>query len=131
MKHLRKFNETKIGDSVKEFCDNYLSFLKDNGFTCYVNGNNFNTHITITKTSNDFNVLRFKYSDIADDFIPFLNLLSKKYKISFNNVGLNTYKPQRKLSEYNRLFSIDQILNNEVPEDASCQSIWIQVDGFN
>jgi hypothetical protein len=37
MKYLIKFNESKLGDELEDLCQTYLSFLKDDGFECYVN----------------------------------------------------------------------------------------------
>jgi hypothetical protein len=127
MKYLMRFNET-IADDINKLCDDYLSFLKDNGFTCNVdNFNKYTKYLSIYKGYDEWKKVRFNWSEVSDDFIPFLELLHNKYKIAFNTVSFSGYEPIRKLSQYNKLFSIGEILNGEVPYNASCESIDIQI----
>ena len=44
MKHLKKFNESKLGDELEEFCKEYLAYLTDGKFECYINSNNINIY---------------------------------------------------------------------------------------
>lgn len=122
---IKKFNESNLNDGIQLMVDNYLSFLKDNGFHCYINSSRYNTHISIYRRDTQ---TRFNLSDVADDFIPFLKILNDKYKISDNSVVFTSCTPMRKLSEYNRGFFIDDILGGRIPKDISCNSICIQVD---
>jgi len=75
MKYLKKFNESSVADELKEFCEEYLAYLIDDGFSINT------TDRALTIFNNEF----FKYSDIKDHFIPFINILSENYKIASTN----------------------------------------------
>lgn len=85
MKHLRRFNEsqnTLIHDDLKEFCQENLIALIDEGF-----------HVMLKKPHNKtgFIVILFKYegdrklgftwNEIEEYYIPFLHRLSNLYSI--------------------------------------------------
>jgi hypothetical protein len=79
MKHLKKFNESILGDELKNFVK-YLAYLTDGKFECYVNSNSTNTHITILDRdhSGKGRVFLIGVREIEDDFIPFLqNIITK------------------------------------------------------
>lgn len=126
MRHIKKYNESDIEDGVQIMVDNYLSYLIDSGFECYVNGNKFNTHISIAKKDRS----RFTFNEVADDFIPFIKILNNEYRIAYNNTSFTGCEPMRKLSEYNRVFTIDEIVNERLPKNTSCNSICIQINGL-
>ena len=100
MKHLRRFNESvNKEEELQDFCETYLAYLLDDGFevsveTSYDHWKNNSEYlgITIKKTDNGF----FKWNDIKDQFIPFISVLSKEYKlngrcISFNGIRYYTF----------------------------------------
>jgi hypothetical protein len=134
MKHLRKFNESKLGDELEDFCKEYLAYLTDGKFECYVNSNNINTHITILER--DYNAeffpgrsKRFYWNEIEDDFIPFLQILSEKYVIAHGMVVLESYEPvTTTLNISNKGFSIRDVINGEIPEYATCMGVTLQID---
>lgn len=133
MKYLRKFNESKLGDELKDFCQEYLAFLTDQRFECYVNSNSANTHISILDrdyNNRDFpgRGKRFYWNEIEDDFIPFLQILSERYVISFGNVVFTAYEPQIAINQYNKVFSIKDVIDGKVPEYASCTGVTLQID---
>lgn len=135
MKYLKKFNESKLGDELKDFCQEYLAYLTDGRFECYVNSNDVNTHITILdRDYNDVNfpgfpgnAKRFYWNEIEDDFIPFLQILSERYVIAYNNVVLVSYEPQIK-GLYSILFSINDVIDGKIPEYASCTGVSLQIN---
>jgi|688.fasta_scaffold1249773_1 hypothetical protein len=77
--YIRKFNEDiNITDELKEFCNNSLAFLIDEGFSVRcIYTERFYTRISIHKPGTTFN-----WFDVRDDIIPFMDILSKKYKVS-------------------------------------------------
>jgi len=95
MKYIRKFNEDVIYRTpfkdVIQFCKNCLAFLIDEGFDVKVEasiidkhhkvlilfGKNFTKNYWGSWTTNE----KFNYSDIKDDFIPFLEELVRIYQI--------------------------------------------------
>lgn len=133
MKYLKKFNESKLGDELESFCQEYLAFLTDQRFECYVNSNSINTHITILdRDYNDVNFPgkggRFYWSEIEDDFIPFLQILSERYVIAYKNVVLQGYEPVTIPNQYNKAFSIQDVINGKIPEYATCTGVSLQID---
>jgi len=133
MKYLKKFNESKLGDELEAFCQEYLAYLTDGKFECYVNSNDINTHITILdRDYNDINfpgkAKRFYWNEIEDDFIPFLQILSERYVIAYNNVGLDGYEPQIAPNQFNKGFSIKDVIDGKIPEYVSCTAVNLQVN---
>lgn len=133
MKYLKKFNESKLGDELETFCQEYLAYLTDGKFECYVNSNSINTHISIL--DRDYNNInfpgkakRFYWSEIEDDFIPFLQILSERYVITYNNVGLASYEPQIAPNQFNKVFSIKDVIDGKIPEYASCTGVNLQIN---
>ena len=134
MKYLRKFNESKLGDELEAFCQEYLAYLTDGKFECYVNSNSSNTHITIL--DRDYNNVnfpgkgrRFYWNEIEDDFIPFLQILSERYVIAYNNIGLDSYEPQIAPNvAHFKVFTIKDVIDGKVPEYASCTGVSLQID---
>lgn len=129
MKYLKKFNESKLGDELEEFCKEYLAYLTDGKFECYVNSNDINTHITILdRNPEDLRCRRFYWSEIEDDFIPFLQILSERYVIAYKNVVLQGYEPVIVPNQYNKAFSIQDVVDGKIPEYASCNGVALQID---
>ncbi len=127
MRYIKGFNESLNRVELKEFCDMYLSYLLDKP--------HFNLNIlssseeisTIKINDNiDFDTFSgdkiFNWSDVSDDFIPFIEVLDKSYKIesiyifkygmSFRDTGLKSY-------------SINELRN--LPYDTKMKSIEISV----
>jgi hypothetical protein len=118
---------------LEAFCQEYLAYLTDGKFECYVNSNDINTHITILdRDYNDVNFpgrgRRFYWSEIEDDFIPFLQILSERYVIAYNNVGLDGYEPQIAPNQFNKVFSIKDVIDGKIPEYASCTGVNLQIN---
>ncbi len=122
MKYLRKFNESKLGDELEEFCQEYLAFLTDDKFECYVNSNDVNTNITILDRDPVSGRARdFCWSEIEDDFIPFLQILSERYTIAYNRIILTAY------NQYHKAFSIKDAIDGKIPEHVTCNSVSLQI----
>jgi hypothetical protein len=95
MKYLRKFNESK-GNDIKEFVDNYLSYLLDEGFETIIDlekdpdAISFSTDLHLLIPNNDlsdegtysaFGKI-FYWDDIKDYFIPFMLMFIEEYSFS-------------------------------------------------
>lgn len=81
MKFLKKFNENK--GTLLDFCDNYLAYLKDDGFIVDIG---FSTdkpanQITISKKGSGDDKLVFDSSEVIDVIIPFIEVLKENYSI--------------------------------------------------
>jgi hypothetical protein len=105
MKYIRKFNEDiNITDELKEFCNNNLAYLIDDGFIvkCTSHCKKFNkfkdqgfyTRIGIHKPGTTF-----KWFDVRDDIIPFIYLLSKRYIVSNIKFYMNPLDKIKSISD--------------------------------
>lgn len=100
MKYLRRFNESK--ESIKDFCDEYLAYLIDEGFECVyydtLNGQERKNKIIDIKRPNN---VGFFWKDVKNDILPFLEVCSQRYDINClkvytvnqnkDNVGMFVY----------------------------------------
>ena len=99
MKYLKRFNESK--KSIKDFCDEYLAYLIDEGFECVyydtINDQERDNKIIDIKNTNS----GFFWKDVKNDILPFLEVCSEKYDINCikvytvsqtrDNVGMFVY----------------------------------------
>jgi hypothetical protein len=102
MKHLRRFNESvNKEEELQDFCETYLAYLLDDGFEVSIQHmysnqmtNKHDYHfVTIKKSGKVSN--NFKWEEIKDQFIPFISVLSKQYKlgaITFYGTKYYTYR---------------------------------------
>ena len=102
MKHLRGFNESLDKEELQDFCETYLAYLLDDGFEVSVEHmystkeykHKHDYHfVTIKKPGKVLN--NFKWEEIKDQFIPFISVLSKQYKlgaITFYGTKYYTYQ---------------------------------------
>lgn len=98
-------------DDIKEFCDMYLSYLIDDGFKIIITkANLFNLVVKDSEIFVIVNILKnestinygfdrgvftrnnFKWEDVKDNIIPFLDIFSKNFKVQPNYVKLTTNK---------------------------------------
>jgi hypothetical protein len=80
MKHLRRYNESIDHDELKDFVEDCLAYLLDEGFNVFIPKSNFIMHgsvaIWLALKSNGFT-----WDDIKDYYIPLLKLLSNRYQV--------------------------------------------------
>jgi hypothetical protein len=88
MKHLRRFNESMNMEELQDFCDTYLAYLLDEGYSIEVSDIGLGESIIILKKGKrldnvlvDSPELLFAWEEVNDQFIPFLHMLSKQYTI--------------------------------------------------
>lgn len=100
MKHLRKFsalhslleqsNESLNKEELQDFCDTYLAYLLDDGYTILATGIGFDEYVLVLSNGKKIGTTHlridsperlFPWEEVKDQFIPFLHMLSKQYTI--------------------------------------------------
>ena len=88
MKHLKKFNENLNKEGLQDFCDTYLAYLLDEGYSIVASEIGFDEYVLVLRNGKrldnlpiDSPELLFTWDEIKDQFIPFLHMLSKQYTI--------------------------------------------------
>jgi len=97
----------------KDFCNDYLVELTDDKFSLIYN-NPYTSSFTIKIIFNGYEL--YKYSDIKDQFIPFIIMLNDTYKIldiSMMYTSGIIHTPRNIKLSYNRIIS-DNVDNNKV-----------------
>ena len=110
-------------EELEDFCDTYLSYLTDEGFSIEYEElyGGHCTNITIRHSKRDKNKYfhDFSWDEVKDRFIPFLHILSKEYKLfNFHHEDFNCKRNQvvcmRRLDD---LLSTDYYSYEDVIED--------------
>ena len=94
MIHLKRFNESLRPSEIQElqeFCETSLAYLLDEGFEILLessrndgimtNANSYILSLCFPNSEEDFYVFDWNY--IKNYFIPFLQLLSRRYELGF------------------------------------------------
>jgi hypothetical protein len=133
MKYLKRYNENKSQFEIElqEFCNTYLAYLKDIGFTIRIDSNEYSgTYksdsyymIDISQSKEvldpnfvpnpNFNI-NFSWDKVSDDLIPFYEMLDRNYKISYFRMVLTGAKfisPNRSVAI---TISKEDIINDNV-----------------
>lgn len=132
MKYLRKFNEgNEYVSEIKDFSNNYLSYLLDEGFivkvkeefgsylitistdpSIYTNPNFLNFDIRRYGVKNIPHPKSFEWSDVSDYLIPFLIKLKENYivrtQIFFHTIWTHKYVT------YNRVLNDNYVKPTEI-----------------
>lgn len=89
MKFLKRYSESILSNDIEEFCNDYLPYLLDDGFVCNFGTLDFGrVGLVLEKEGNTQAIQQtFKWSDVKNDFIPFLHLLNEKYDIEFIHIN--------------------------------------------
>jgi hypothetical protein len=97
MIYLKKFNESNSTkkDEILKFCEENLGYLLDGGFGVIVVERADDLNIEFDRGDNKL----FKWEDIMDDFVPFLELFDMKF-------GLNKLKPTSERDKFSKKCSI-------------------------
>ena len=130
MRYLKRYNESVSEEDLREFCESSLAYLMDEGFTIKIYGERTLPYSSLPK--GQFNIWLqkdnaksfFKWDEIKDYYIPFLQLLSNRYDIrNFEGTTSNTTPTirfrYRKKSDYsfvnvNKDFSYHRTINDNV-----------------
>ena len=113
MKYLKMFNESTNEDEFRDFCDYCLACLIDNGYHQFVEdfGTTYKIFIERRVISNGFPVIKkFEWNDVKNEIIPFIELLSSRYKI-------DSIFMMRHGKGYVKQFTVDGILDDNINEN--------------
>ena len=115
MKHLKRFNENIDTQELKEFVEDCLVYLLDEGFIidvepAFKEPGSYDVVLSIKGVGPNWDKL-------SDHYIPFLQLLSKKYHLSDANKFIED-KQVKVGSNYSgtTYYSYDEVLNDKVKE---------------
>lgn len=94
MKFLRKFNEN-LEDrlEIKDYCEMNLAYLIDEGFFIEIHFHDMASYYNITLrrslTTNQYGVHTsyFKWNDVKDHYIPFIERIRNKYKLASSYIS--------------------------------------------
>lgn len=97
MRHLKRFNEDLDEGGLKDFCETYLAYLLDEGFTLHwsrtygdPSSEKETWLMSVRKPINQFNYEIFRWGDVKDQIIRFAYLIDKEYELlRFNIVRIN------------------------------------------
>jgi hypothetical protein len=87
MRYLKRYNESVSEEDLRDFCESSLAYLMDEGFTIKIHGQRTTPFSSLPK--GHFNIWLhknnatefFKWDEVKDYYIPFLQLLSNRYDI--------------------------------------------------
>ena len=124
MKHLKKFNESLNKEDLQDFCENYLAYLLDEGYSIeslMVSRDSrdgimmMNDNLIIFKKGDrpddvplNSPEFLFSWDEIKDQFIPFIHMLSKRYTIIG---GIKIWLLNKKMNNINSRMFIDYEYN--------------------
>jgi hypothetical protein len=123
MRFLRKFNEAVNKQELKEFCEEYLAYLMDEGFEIEIVSEDDLEFVRIY----DYQDKSFQWSEVKDHFIPFLRMLELNYNLEDKrngNLVCFDYLPSG-----HRMYNLNQILNdnlrNRDKKDPTLRGLWV------
>jgi hypothetical protein len=131
MKHLKRYNESLNNNETEElldFCETSLAYLMDDGFEISCDDNKYINLYLPGKSpyGANPNAIKIKdpfdWNDIKDHFIPFLQLLSKRYELNRLFDINHKFKLE---SDYVVLFqgdrnmyaTLEQVINDDLPTE--------------
>ena len=140
MKYLRTFNESIDNDHLTDLCDMCLAYLMDDGYEYYIKGFSWlhtrviyfdNKNIKNKSTYWPYNTENiFKWGDVKDHFIPFLQMLLKDYRIKEVNMDV--------IREYERGTNVEQktfmesylstLIEDRLDDDTEIKLISVVID---
>ena len=137
MRYLKYFeaNVHPIQKELQEFCDNNLAYLIDIGFDVeiseylYDNNGMYETRFEI-KLQKSFNW--YTWSQINDDFIPFLTVLNSKYdiiKIKMNHlVEVDRTKVRGSTHRQSHItFPVNKLIKDKINKEITINKIVIYI----
>lgn len=126
MRYLKSFRESVINsDDLQDFCDTYLAYLLDDGFKVVIDNKMYKDFITIrlTQSSDTSNPLQsdepFIWDSIKDHYVPFLQILSRNYKISDFAGNRQIFVITGDHRHQNNLFYLSDVVSGESDQQLS------------
>lgn len=141
MKHLKPFNESKenLKEELQDFCDNSLAYLYDEGYTISLSvrdqvkypGKN---HIVVSlglpeenhvPTTYGNGYQKFNWQDVKDYYIPFLQLLVRRYELQpYLDDTAQVYLQFNTISGF-RYLTLDAVINDRTGLDYNLKApLW-------
>lgn len=139
MKHIKPFNESKenLQQELKDFCNNSLAYLIDDGYDVkftsrdkvYSRGVKISDkqHITVSLglrvangSNNNGYFKLFYWNDVKDRYIPFIQMLVRRYELLPYNSNAHVYFNTEKGLKY---LSLEQVINDEIVTEFGCR-LW-------
>lgn len=122
-------DEVIFREELQTFCDDYLAFLKDDGYSVSITERNHKYEYRIrlmklvkTKTPSLYEKAEFDWNNIKEDFIPFLEVLDSTYNIDsygsdievtfIENLQHNEYNLKKIESDSFKSFKLSEIYIN-------------------
>jgi len=127
MKHLKMFKESLDDyevDELKDFCETNLAYLMDDGFHISCDDNQY-LHLSLpgkSRTAYGTAKDEFYWNDIKDHFIPFLQLLSRRYELKQFGDRPSDYVVLFQ-GDRNKYATVEQVINDDLPT-AVYHTLW-------
>lgn len=151
MRYLKTFENLNYFSSgvneIETFIKNNLAYILDEGFIYKVDfrkyGGRFNYQVRIYKIEqkdNNRRQLFFRWENIKDDFIPFLELLNENYTLDSyspedNSLVIDSgdtlvFTPSREwIGNRKRWYNIEELINDSIDDDDKFQFISFVITG--
>ncbi len=124
MKYIKSFNESlnddeyyQVRDDIRNFAEERLVSLLDEGFQLKIYdavSKNVAIGFTIWLCKSERNDVSFKWNDIKDDYIPFLKLISRQYKLLEFSTDVIRFNLGNRHNSDMRDFSLQDVINDNV-----------------
>ena len=125
MKHLKRFNESLTDNEVeelKDFCESSLVYLLDDGYDVYIQREwNVGFHVLFGLPNDNF-----LWNDVKDYYIPFLQLLSRRYKLGNYGHG-HGHDSEVYFQGPVECVPVERVINDELPSSYSLWGISVKV----
>lgn len=130
-------NNEQQKQAIKEICDDYLAYLKDDGFIVRIVRSvpdSFFVYIGLDGFNQNGQRDYFSWSSVKNHLIPFFHYLMKDFTIQDNPKGHNQrgisfvcYDTGVESGTTNELVEVDEILNDEIADDTQIAGISIYI----
>jgi hypothetical protein len=151
MKYLKKYNESQDNEELKEsftkISNECLAYLIDDGYQLCLSDSDLwrdkgnpkskilgNKYTTIDFRINKPDFELFTWKDIKDDFIPFLELVSEKFKIVDQITNNEITKVSQPFIFYTSTgtytLSLDNLINDKISEMSRIKWITFKINNY-
>ena len=136
MKHLKRFNESLNDnevDELRDFCETSLAYLLDEGYQVDINkyiaprdewSDGFEVDLILPDDDEIYSKGNFLWNDVKDYYIPFLKLLSRRYKLGHYGYDHDDEVYFKGPIEFT---TVGQVISDELPSSYQLYGIGIKV----
>lgn len=147
MRYIKPFNENvdNFEEGLRDFCNNSLAYLIDDGYDVkftsrdkvYSRGVKISDkqHITVSLglrvangSNNNGYFKLFSWNDVKDRYIPFIQMLVRRYELLPYNSNAHVYFNTEKGLKY---LSLEQVINDEIATEFGCRLWGINIQILN